>query len=95
MRLDEFDLGLVQAVFGVELPVDFGDGAGPVDVGGGGEVLEGDKTPRLRFVSLSNLKNTKKRPCKFGKDIFLAIFSSGKVIKTSYTYKGLCNSIAR
>ena len=42
-RFDELALGGGEGVFVVELAVDFGKRAGPVDVGVRGEVLEGDE----------------------------------------------------
>jgi len=39
---DEGDFFGREVVFAVELLVDFGDRDAPVDVGGGGEVLEGN-----------------------------------------------------
>ena len=52
MGFDEFDLIGCQAVFFVELPVYFSDGFAPVDVAGGGEVLERDVFPFIRIKVL-------------------------------------------
>ena len=54
MGFDEGDLIGCQAVFFVELLVYFGDRLAPVDVAGGGEVLEGDV---FKFSRSNGLRN--------------------------------------
>ena len=53
MGFDEGNLCFIQAVLPVELLIDLRNGAGPVDVGGGGEVLEGNHSPCFYAIVLS------------------------------------------
>lgn len=55
---DEGDFVLLKFVFGVELPVDFGDGFAPVDVAACGEVLEGDVCPSFLNIMLCDLERS-------------------------------------
>lgn len=52
MGFDEFDLGVIQVILFVELPVDIGNGLRPINVRGGGEVLEGNHTPNVPVIIL-------------------------------------------
>ena len=64
-RLDygfnEHLLGFGDAVFGVELGVDFRNRARPVDVGGRGEVLERDKGVHIAGCMLRRLAKRNKK----------------------------------
>ena len=62
MGFDEGDLLVGQAIFAVKLLVDGGDGLRSVDVGGRGEVLEGDHLPNTWRTVLGNFFDTKQCP---------------------------------
>ena len=59
----------VQAVLVEQLLIYLCDTLAPVDVGGGSEVLEGDVTPNIFTVHLSNLKDSKHCSTKLGLNI--------------------------
>ena len=90
MSFDKLDFRFSKSIFSIELLVDFWNRFCPVDVGGGGEVLEGNMFPFLWSDILRSFQDAKHNPCKFCLDIFQSSLGFILSIESANAKKSFC-----